>query len=163
MKSGTDFQSLTEVHITLTRGGPGSPSAAAQEGEQAPPACPWAHPAHVPGLVGSPLGSPGGVATAAQQGSEATLRASGQDGGDAAAVYKRFADASLATALCTLRAAGGVAGQPGCGPAVSVRCVRHSITSDLEEDAEVAAIVEVGLLTPAAPARSSAPAWEGTE
>lgn len=69
-------------------------------------------------------------------------------GQDAASVYETYADASLATSLLSCRTAGGAAQAAGAAAAppvhLAVQCVRHTITSDVPEDPEVAEIVEVG-------------------
>lgn len=139
----TDFQDLTEIKVTLTPAGadPLDPSAHA-----VPPPSPGAHRACVPGLVGTPVGSPRDGAASPR--GATSPRADGAGAAvpvvpaPAVAVYEAAADASLATSLRSCRPVGN--SQPGGGPTIAVRCLRHTITSDVPEDAEVAAIVEVG-------------------
>ncbi|EFN55639.1 hypothetical protein CHLNCDRAFT_57826 [Chlorella variabilis] len=141
VKSGTDFQDLTEIKVTLTPAGadPLDPSAHA-----VPPPSPGAHRACVPGLVGTPVGSPRDGAASPR--GATSPRADGAGAAvpvvpaPAVAVYEAAADASLATSLRSCRPVGN--SQPGGGPTIAVRCLRHTITSDVPEDAEVAAIVE---------------------
>jgi hypothetical protein len=147
VKSGTDFQDLTEIQITLceySTAAAARTAAGAAEGEPSAQALPGFHRAELPGLVGTLVGSSNGGATSscppASPQLEAAVAASGGAGGaTAAAAYQCEANASLATSLSTCRAAGGAAG----GPSVTIKCVRHTITSDIPEDPEVAAIVQV--------------------
>ncbi|KAI3425775.1 hypothetical protein D9Q98_007750 [Chlorella vulgaris] len=146
VKSGTDFQDLTEIQITLSEystAAAAGTAAGAAEGEPQAQALPGAHRAELPGLVGTLVGSSSSGATSpcppASPQLEAAVAASGGAGGaPAAAAYQCEASASLASSLSTCRAAGGAAG----GPFVTVKCVRHTITSDIPEDPEVAAIVQ---------------------
>lgn len=135
VKSGTDFQYLTEVFIELLPAGngggtPAAPAAAvAACASPTSPQSPRGRCAEVPPLAGTLLRCPslpsGGCAS--------------PEGRSAADVYASAADASLVTTLETCRAAGG---SPYGGAMVHMRCVRHAITSDLPLEAEVEEIVQ---------------------
>ncbi|KAL4419585.1 hypothetical protein ABPG77_004834 [Micractinium sp. CCAP 211/92] len=140
VKSGTDFQHLTEVHIELLPAGagaangcdsrtpPASPSAASGWGGAAPTS-PGARPAEVPALAGTLL----------RCSSLPDGGCSSPEGASAAEVYAGAADASLAAAMETCRAAGG---EPGSGTLVRAICRRHPITAEVAPDPAVEEIVQ---------------------
>lgn len=120
----------------------------------------WARLAGIPALAGCNLSASGGGGT--EDGSSCgdepphclhSPRGGGDnatpEGRSAALVYEAAAEASLATSLLVSRPAGGSAGgdQGASGkaapPQLTVQCLRHVITSELPEDPEVAAIVQV--------------------
>ncbi|PSC74575.1 5 -C-terminal domain-containing [Micractinium conductrix] len=139
IKSGTDFQYLTEISIALEPAAPGAAAeaavagaspvpraaaAAAQPQTPTSPASPGSRTPEVPPLAGTLLRCvtlPPGSPTPACGSAEAQ---------SATDTYVAAADASVTTELDSCRAAGG---DGGSGVRVRMRCVRHPITSDLPE------------------------------
>lgn len=157
VKSGTDFQHLTEVRIELLPAGagaangrdsrtpPASPSAASGWGGAAPTS-PGARPAEVPALAGTLL----------RCSSLPDGGCSSPEGASAAEVYAGAADASLAAAMETCRAAGG---EPGSGTLVRASCRRHPITAEVAPDPAVEEIVQARPGASLTAALGATPPW----
>lgn len=170
VKSGTDFRDCTEISLILSSPAaelvspapPATSSAAvaalahlpsqlaqrcAEIADEAQERCSkWARLAAIPALTGCRLkaAADGAGASGAGAGMHACEPCGGDaegaspDVAEAVSVYEACAAASLATSLVTTRPLGGAAG----APLLTVQAARHTITSELAEDAVVQEIVQ---------------------